>query len=429
MSTIQSFKNSIQNDELRIDARLVAHQAFQELITFLKSDVIVFKQVTVDAHKTDNIIIKGNSSLFSLVFQNAYFYMYEEDEMHNNFQFEWYGIIPEVSTKVLYELDIILKHPLSSLSSLLESKFSNVEFLFSSETTSFIIRSSESDTIVSIPEIGFHLENISFFYERSLNQSIENEYTISAELMLGETIIAVDIELPANNEEDISCWSLSLPYEIHMEKGINDLSAFLSKNTLVKGVLGDNLESYLPKAVQSFSNCTIQNFNILFDPTKPAIYSINSYIIFNTDWEILKGFTLQNIGLKTLVSFHGTKILCDLVISGRFSFIEDWFVNISLQLPLNTKDNWIIRLDGYANLEKIQDLEKLPFIDISKLNLPKEWLTVNNILLDRLEIIFNPIAGKILSVDFAIEMDSESTLIPGITVKNPKLAFTLTFDD
>lgn len=429
MAIINNFKKSIQNDELRIDTRLISHQAFQELIAFLKSEVIVFKEVTVDTEKTANVIIKGNSSLFSLVFQNSYFYIYKDDGTPANFEFEWHGIISEVSTISLYELDIIRKHPLSSFSSLLESKFSNVEFLFSSETTSFIIQSSESDVTFAISEIGFYLENISFFYERSLNQSIPSEHNISAEVMLGETIIAVDIELPANNTEDISCWSLNLSYGIHLENGIKDFAAFLSKNTLVKGVLGDNLESYLPEAVQKFSNCVIEEFNVLFDPTKPAIYLMESYIVFNTDWEILPNFVLQNIGLKTSLSFHGPKVLCNLEISGSFSFIDDWFVNVNLRLPLNTKDNWTIYLDGYANLEKIQDLEKLPFIDISKLNLPKEWLILNSIQLEKLEIIFNPIKAKIISVDFAISMDSESVLIPGITVKDPELAFTLTFDE
>jgi len=426
---INNIKKSVQDGVLHVDQQLISHQIFDELISFLKSSYLLFTNTTVVTEGDDNILIEGNSLLFSLPLLDADLYIYKEKNTASEFQFEWHGTISEVNLQELYELGLILKNPASLISHLLEIKFKNIDFLFSSEKASYTIVSSRNDLSFSIPEIGIHLKNMLFFYERSLIQAIPSKYLISAEIVLGDTLIPIEIELPANNKEDISCWSLSLSYEVTLENVIKDLLAFISKNPLVKGALGENLESYLPDAIQKFTNCTIEELNISFNPSIPAVYLIKTSVIFNTDWEILPNFIWQNIRLKTFISFHGKEIASTFTISGRFSFIEDWTVGFALKLPLNTTNNWEIYLDGYANLEKIQDLEKLPFIDISKLNIPKEWLIVNNILLDKLEIIFNPIAGKIISVDFAVEMDSESTLIPGITVKNPKLAFTLTFDN
>ncbi|MEQ9092083.1 MAG: hypothetical protein RIE52_13395 [Balneola sp.] len=422
---IPKLNKAIQNGQLQLTETLIPYPAFNRLLQVLQINAITFNQVEIEQEKEENILVKGESYFLDLPLQKADFYLYKEKE--NDYEFEWHGTLASVSFKTLYEKGIMASHPLNLLPELLNGMFEEIDVLFSSHDQAFAIEAFKSDIELPFSSIGFSLTNIGFYYERSLNKSIPARYELTSTIQIGSTLIATALELPAGNRFDPVCWSLKTTEMVVLKNGLQDAVHFLSGHKAVKEALGKSFMDLIPNALHAIPEFALTKLALHINPKKPALQLIDFSIQSLGKLEIVPEFSIKNIGVGTFITFHENTPACTLSLFGNFYFSPSIAVDFYIQLPLNKQDDWIIHLEGYADIEKLQNLEKLPFIKLQDLNLPKEWLAINDIRLDHLEIVFNPLQQKIKSVEFELALNAKSSLIPGISVKNPELAFTLTF--
>jgi hypothetical protein len=427
LPTKNQIESTISNNLLFINDKLIKHPAFSALLKMLKQEHITFSSPEILIEEaTKNIIIKGTSSLLEIPILSADFYIYEDAKDH--YQFEWHGTLTRITLGYLQEIGILEPQSLNSIDALFSEGYNQVDFIFTSHDRAFAIEVHKSNITFQLPELGISLEKIGFFYERSLDRRIKSTYRLYSNIKIGSTTIATEIELPAGNNLDTVCWTIRTNHLIILNKGLADILSFLQGQAIMKELIGNQLSSYLPEVITKIPTFGITDLTIQFNPQKKSIQIVEFLIQSLHDFEILPGFSLSNIGVHVFMTFMDKRTSCDLGLSGQFIYKEAIHAEINIELPLNTKDDWKIALDGDIDLEKLQDLEAFPFIKIESLNIPSAWLQVKNIRVQRLEAIFNPIKRKIKSVSFAIELKAQSQLIPGIKLKDPYLEFNLTFN-
>lgn len=423
--SISQFQNSVNNGQLTIDDELVAHPAFSALLKALQQKQLSFSSPRIELSEESNILIQGNCSFLSIPLEKAHFYLYQEQENDSPYEFEWHGTLAVVTLKDLYDADIMSPLPMELMDGLLQSEFVKADFLYTSFDQAFAIEALSSDIKLALPGLGFSLEKLGFHYERSLNHSVNTSCRLYSTIKLGSTAISTSLEIPAGNAFDLACWTLETTDVVFLNNGINDALAFLSGQQALNEVLANNLlTTLLPETIQQIPLFCLTDLKILFTPDSLRLleFSIQSQQKF----EIVKDFAIDCIGIGVFATFSQNTPSFRLSLFGVFSFVETIEVGITIQVPLDLDGDWVIDLESETDLKRLQDLEKLPFLKLEDLSLPAEWLSVDNIRLERLKIVFNPGAAKIKTVNFSLALIAQSSLIPGITVKNPHLEFNLT---
>src|SRR6185437_8420451 len=427
--SITQFENGISDNTLLIDKQIVDHPAFSALLNALQQEYLSFVSPKVlNEEGTNNITIEGESFFFADVLSKADFYLYETHESDAQYEFEWHGTLAATSFSTLYKNGIIVPDPLNWVTEIMNGVFNEVDMLYTSHDEAFAIEVNSSDIKFEIPEVGFSLDKLGFYYERSLGQNIKTTYRLYSTIQIGSSAIPTQIELPAGNDIDPVCWVLKTTDIIILNDGLKDIIGFLSGQQDLNAALGNDLLTLLPAAVNAIPQFALTNFVIHFNPQTKFLQLLDISIQSVKSFELVPDFSLKDIGVSAFITFLDNKVSCTLGLFGRLLFSELIEAGLSIQLPLNLTDDWRIAMDGSIDLEKLSDLETLPFIKLKDLNIPPEWLTVNSIHMDNLNLVFNPAEGKIKTVAFSLQVNAESNLIPGLTVKDPYLEFNLTLN-
>jgi hypothetical protein len=427
--SIKQFENGIRDNTLFIGKQIVDHPAFLTLLNALKQEHLAFASPSVSYEDgTNNITIEGESFFFSDALSKADLYLYETPETDVQYEFEWHGTLPATSFSTLYKNAIIVPDPMNVVTEIMNGVFNEVDLLYTSHDEAFAIEVNSSDIKFEIPEVGFSLDKIGFYYERSLGHKIKTIYRLYSIIKIGSTTIPTQIELPAGNNIDHVCWSLKTTDIIILNDGLKDIINFLSGQQDLNAALGKDILTLLPEAVNTIPQFALTDFVIHFNPQTKFLQLLDFSIQSVKSFELIPGFLLKDIGVSALITFLDNRVSCTLGLFGRLVFSELIEAGISIRLPFNLKEDWKIAMDGSIDLEKLSDLETLPFIKLKDLNIPPEWLTVNNIHLDNLNIVFNPAEAKIKTVAFSLQVNTESSLIPGLKVKDPYLEFNLTLN-
>lgn len=427
--SVSQFENAIVDNVLNIDNRLIVHPAFLALLKVLKQRRLIFNSVKILPEKgTNNITIEGESSFFSTPLKNSEFYVFEEPDSEHEFEFEWHGTLPATTFEELYKNGIMLPDPLNVITELINGSFSEVDMLYTSNDMAFAIEVGSSNIKYELPEIGLSLDKPGFYYERSLDKRIKTVYRLYSNIKIGSTTIPTIIELPAGNAIDRVCWSLKTTNLIILNDGLRDIISFLSGQKNLNGALGNDLMTLLPDAVNAIKEFALTKLIIHFNPQTKFLQLLDFSIQSVKPFELVPGFSLSDIGVSGFITFLDNKISYTPGLFGRFMFSDTVEAGLSIQLPLNPKENWRIEMDGSIDLDRLQDLETFPFLKLSDLNIPPEWLIVKDIHMDNLHLIFNPAEGKLKKVDLSLQLSAESSIIPGIKVSDPYLEFSITLN-
>ncbi|MEO5642726.1 MAG: hypothetical protein ABIS12_05335 [Bacteroidia bacterium] len=358
---------------------------------------------------------------------DSYFYLYENNESEMGYDFEWNGTLAAISFKELSQHGLIQTNRLNQLDEFLIGSFEKVDLLFSSYDKTFALQVNYSEFKIEFPELGLHLNHIGFYYERSLDKSVNSNYTLSTIMKVGSTDIVAEIYIPTNNKLEQQCWSIEIKKGIPLANGINDVLDFLSGQSQLQSALGKDLQSLLPKSITDIAEFSLTDFNIYFNPVALSLQLLSFSIKSKKSFELVDRFRIDNIGVSALLTLTDNKTSLSLNLFGSFALDQFVETSINIQLPLNNKENWVVEMHGHADIKALSNLENIPFLKLSDLNIPPEWLTVDDIRVQKLKIIFNPLQGKIISVELELELKAESSFIPGIKIKDPYLAFHLTF--
>ncbi|CAN5903091.1 hypothetical protein BH11BAC7_BH11BAC7_13060 [soil metagenome] len=427
--TLNSIKSNVRGKELDLNGTILNHRAFQLLLQSLNATELTFKHAEIENKEgaPNDIIINGESSIFRFPLLNSYFYIYVNMESEAGYDFEWNGKLGEISFKELSQNGLIQTNRLNQLDVFLSGTFENVDLLFSSYDRTFALQVNYSALTLDFPELGIHLNHIGFYYERSLDESVNSNYTLSAIMKVGSTEIIAAISIPTNNKIEPQCWSLEIKNNVPLANGINDVLDFLSGQSQLQSALGKDLQSLLPKSITDIAEFSLTDFNIYFNPVALSLQLLSFSIKSKKTFELVDRFRIDNIGVSALLTLTDNKTSLSLNLFGSFALDQFVETSINIQLPLNNKENWVVEMHGHADIKALSNLENIPFLKLSDLNIPPEWLTVDDIRVQKLKIIFNPLQGKIISVELELELKAESSFIPGIKIKDPYLAFHLTF--
>ncbi len=424
----KDLESKIKNDKLVIGTDLINHPSFPLLLKALKTNSITFSSPEVSLKEdTSNVVVRGKSSFLSKPLTKAHLYLYQDPESKNGFEFEWHGTLTSISLAYLYNNGIINPVKFNLLKALFSEAFSKVDLLYTSEDSAFAIEAVSSDLKIGFPEVGLSLDKIGFFYEISLNQSIKTTHLLYSTIKFGSTTIATEIELPAGNKFDPGCWCLTLKDTIILNNGLNDIVSFLKGQEALKSALGNDLVQLLPAAINKIPAFALTDLAVHFNPQNKQLYLFKFSIQSFEKFEIVPGFSVDAIGVSAFMPFANNKVSCNLTLFGVFTFGEFVMADISIEIPLDSKADWSIAMQGEVILPKLESLNKIPFIKLDELNIPPEWFYAEKIQLSHLNIIFNPIQAKVKSVSLALELIAKSSFIPGITLKNPSLEFNINF--
>lgn len=426
MGKLENIQQAVTNNTVLLDNKLVDLPSFERLLSFLNVDGILVKEVEIAPIK-GGVSVFGKTAVGKLQFSDSECCIYENKESENGFICEWYGNLDKLqlgSLNLPGSTNLVQFLP----SSLLNSAFEDITQTYKSGQETFVLQCFTSNHHIDFPLVQLSFKDLGLYLEWDVPSKQLLHCILTASLQVGKTLIVAELNVPVRKDQ--SLWTVTLNEEFELENGISDLAAFLAKQELLAPLFGDGkMEGIVPEQLRNLSKLSISAFEMQFDPLKPAIYSISGTVNYNQDWRILDKFTLQDIGLRVFVSFHGRNVASTLTLFGSFSFIENWFVNFSFVLPTDKKSDWLIQLDGYADIENLSQLESLGLFKLESLNIPKEWLMVNGIRLHKLEIAFNPLQGGFVkSVALTVEMVAESQLIPGIKLRNPELDLNISFD-
>jgi hypothetical protein len=421
-------ESKIKHDKLAIGAGLIDHPSFPLLLKALKTDSLTFSSPEVSVKEgTSNVVVRGKSLFLSKPVTKAHLYLYHDPESKNDFEFEWHGTLPSVSLAYLYNNGILNPVKYNLVKELFSEVFQEVDLLYTSEDSAFAIEAVASDLKIGFPEAGLILDKIGFFYEISLNKSIKTTHLLYSTVKFGSTTVATEIELPAGNKFDPGCWCLTLKDTVILNNGLNDIMSFLKGQQSLKSALGDDLVGLLPEAVQKIPAFALTDLALHFNPQNKQLHLFRFSIQSFGKFEIVPGFSIDAIGVSAFMPFVNNKVSCNLTLFGVFAFGESVMADISIEIPFDSKADWSIAMQGEVKLPKLESLDKIGFIKLDELNIPPEWFHAETIQLENLNIIFNPIQGKIKSAGFSLQLLAKSSLIPGITLKNPSLEFNLNF--
>lgn len=425
---IEKVLQHLQAGGTDLNQRVVPLKSFELLCAFLKSKDIRWTNHTVQMEEGE-LVLQGTAITGLFILTQSEFCLFPEEETEGEFGIEWTGNLDRLR---LSELDL----PTWSLvlailpESLREIEFTNLYFSYSSTDETIEIECSLSDQSVTFEAAHVSLYHLGASLIWNLAEHELEAGILSAELTIGDTPILVHLDLPSGDPSVPEIWRLSLGQEATLSQGIQDVAAYLSTFELLAPIVGNGkLSEALPQGFLDFEGLSISEFSLRFNPRAGAVYSFRTTLNYHANWSPFEGFKLSDIGLQVFATFHSSYAAVTLRIFGSFFFVDSWYTNFSFQLPLNQQEDWVIELDGYADLEEIQQLEMLNLFKIDALNLPPEWLQIRDIRLQELKVVFNPLARKIKQVNLSVEMRAESTLIPGITVRDPALELTLTFDN
>ena len=392
---------------------MIDHDGFKKLLLFQNAKDILFTEVQLTETEQNKLLISGESSFLSKKLKDAEFCVYQDENREEGYDFKWSGTIDKISMQELFKSGIIKDHALNTVDSLLRATFDNTKLLFTQKNQTITLEASDSDFNIDLLSAGLAVNKIGFSYESTISEPFTNKYTVTGIVSIGSSDTLVEIQIPGTSTDDLVSWSLKLPNEVLLENALEDISQFLSQNPQLKPLLGDGkLLGFFPEDIRKPKGLCVSELKVLFDPTQAAISLIDTTLNYYSDWEVIPGFKLQNIGLNILAKFHEKHVGCTLKLFGKFSFIEDAYVNFSSDLPLNKKDDWVISLEGHADFDKLDKLESLNLFKLESLNLPHEWFIMEQIRLHKLEIKFNPFLKKVKKVEVEVSLIAESTLIP-----------------
>lgn len=426
---IQEFQNQVRNGALNLSPELIRNESFTRMMNHLKIKSLEIKQVEIIEDDAKTLInISGTTILDGVKLNDLDFTLYKSESNENGFDIEWTAQISDLKLDWLIRNQFLIDQSIAEVSQLMDINFSACSWHYTSDDDNLLLSSSDAKGDLKFPELNVNFEDIGIGLSLDFKTVMKRIFELNANITIGSTSLPVSIKLPVGEFSDSVGWIVHMDGMVHLKSAFQDIQTFLSNNSFTKEAAGDHLQALIPDVFRKMDQFAIGKFYLQFDPFTATLYLLKLRIESLRTIQLFDQFKIRETGLEMMISYTRNKAHLMLHLTGGFEIGEALYAGVDVILPANPAMDWQINIDGEVELQKMEQLEAFPFLKLSDLQLPEGWLKAENITLENLRFVFNPLQGKVKSVELAMYLDASASLIPGIKVEDPYVRLNLSFE-
>ncbi len=417
----------IRNNALIADQRTYTSDAFGKMLqVFGVTELpITSAQEEPDGGDSRNFAVTGGAQIFSQPSQPIRLYL--DFALDGSFQFQFTTTLPSLSLDTLRSQRILPSSALSDIPELSSIEFNDVELSFDSERTEiYFAQTSSTAPLAFLAGAGLSLNAVGFEFLRGYDDNTAALY-LHAGIMIGETPIDTQIEVPLATEMSPCGWVFTIDSTVQLSSGLREMVAFLDSTSLA-GTLGlSSFAGVFPDELHAIPTLFLDDIHILFDPLEVNIQFLSFRVHSVHPLELAGGqFTIKDVGIRVNITPRNGLDGLSLTLFGSIEIKDDVALDISVMLPEDFKhSNWVFSMSGAIDLQSINDLSLLPMgTPVGELNLPHDFFNLQSLSLGLFEVGFNPLQQTVSAINLHLGIGAACDLIHGLSLNNP----TLTLD-
>lgn len=425
--TEAAFRAAVAANQLSVTPQLLPHSRFAALLALIRSEALLIIEPSI-ASTNEGFEASGTGKLLGIDLTDSSLEVWNPPAEGMDWGFDWCGALPKLTLAQLQNANIVPGEYLGGLSHLLSELMPNVGFCYTSFDHTLTFQCTGSTLPFQPEHFPIQLQRFGFLVTVHLNKEAHADVAFLGDFQLGSSTVKAALEMPAADGSGAFTFTLRLREAMVLNNALADVVQFMADQPSMNQQLGGGLLELLPEQVSKLPTVVLNEFVLRVRPDTKTWRSLHVEVQTADAFTLMPGLVIEEVGVSAYILNQSGPPDATVNLFGGFTLAESVELWLDVLLPLNTSANWVITMAGSVMLAGLKQLEVLPFLKLDDMDIPTEWLTVEEARLDRFEFEFHPATASVKRVALGLTLNAEASVLPGVTISEPSLDVELTFD-